>query len=290
MTVFAAPQLPLVSPSDLGSYIESVIGADVDLSVVLPGKDDVGGIENDELVIKGYESLYSEDMDILMSDNDGTVGNPSASLVTPVYGIGSTKRMRSQTPQDNTHLFTAKTMKTVDLPYPSSRPSNGRKSWSTQEDEFIMAYYEKHGAKWREMTRTFAAETLSARSEDALRNRHYRLTAHRDESSSTTSSVYSSSTSVASEHRQERLGWTVAEDELVLKIVSKSEERWSWQQVANLLPGRTAHAVRNRANRLFLERERTHIVNALPLGESSESSESGESKKSMKSRESRESR
>jgi hypothetical protein len=315
MTPFAAPQVPPVSPRDLESYIESMIGADVDLPTMLrdpakpaaaqaddrdgrDGEDGVEGSEDNELLMTGYEILDSEDLDFLVSDRDGCDDNPfantilripgldivsggsdddecgsatSVSLATPVDGGGS-KRTLSQTPppHDQKHVSIAKKLKTVSHSYPSSRPSYERKHWSSQEDECIMGYYEKHGARWRDMARALAAETLSSRSDDALRNRHYRLTAHRDESSSTTSSESSSLTSSASKPRQKRVAWSISEDELILKMVSISDERLSWQRVSELLPGRTAHAIRNRANRLFMERERTHIVNASPLEESGE--------------------
>ena len=306
MVPFAAPRVPSVSPRDLESYIESVIGVDVDLPVMLRDPadsaavqaDDREGSEDNELLMTGYEALDSEDLDFLVSDRDGCDKTPfantilripglnivsgepdddecgsatSVSLVTPVDGVGS-KRTLSQTPppHDQKHVSIAKKLKTVSHSSPSSRLSYERKHWSAQEDECIMVYYEKHGAKWRDMARTLAAETLSSRSDDALRNRHYRLTAHRDESSSTTSSESSSSTSTASKHRPKRVAWSVSEDELISKMVSKFEERFSWQRVAELLPGRTAHAIRNRSNRLFMERERTHLVNAFPLDESGE--------------------
>jgi len=304
MTPFAAPQVPLVSPRDLESYIESMLGADVDLPTMLQdpakpaevqaggndgndGRDGVEGKEDNELLMTGYESLDSEDFDFLVSDRDGCDDNTFAKAVllpglnvvsgesdddecgsatyvrlsTPVDGVGS-KRPLSQTPppHDQKRVSIAKKLKAVSHSSPSPRLSYERKNWSAQEDECIMAYYEKHGAKWRDMARALAAETLSSRSDDALRNRHYRLTAHRDESASTTSSESCSSTSTASNARRKRVAWTVAEDELILKMVSNSDERLSWQRVSKLLSGRTAHAIRNRANRLFMERERTHIL------------------------------
>jgi hypothetical protein len=262
------------------------------------GNDGVEGREDNELQMTGYETLDSDELDFLVSDRDGCEYNPFAKavlllpgldvvsgesgddgcgsaspvgLATPVDGVGS-KRMwsRPPSPHDQKHVSIAKKRKTVSHSSLSSRLSYERKHWSAQEDECIMVYYEKHGAKWRDMARALAAETLSSRSDDALRNRHYRLTAHRDESSSTTSSESCSSTSTASKPRQKRVAWSISEDELILNMVSNSDERLSWQRISELLPGRTAHAIRNRANRLFMERERTHIVNASPLEESEE--------------------
>ena len=306
-----APQVSLVSPRDLESYIESFIGAGVDITMMLrdpagpaavqaDGKGGVEGREEHEPTMTGYETLDSAALDFLASDRDDSDDNPfaktiripgldvasgepdrdecgsatSASLATPVDGVGS-KRMWSQPPlqHDQEHVFIAKKLKTVSPSSPSSPPSPPprlgyeRKCWSAQEDECIMVYYEKHGAKWRDMARVLAAETLSSRSDDALRNRHYRLTAHRDESSSTASSESYSSTSTTSKPLPKRVAWTVAEDELIRKLMSKFEARFSWQRAADLLPGRTAHAIRNRANRLFMESERTRIVKTLPLDE-----------------------
>lgn len=278
---FAAPQVPLVSTRDLELYIEGVIGAGVDIirEPAKPAAVQDGCEEGDE--ITGFETLDSKDLDVLISDLDAYADSPfattcqiqaldaescksgesdddecgatSVSLVTPVDGAGS-KRMLSPTPPPHDQKHNSIDKK--------------RRSFSAQEDECIMVYYEKHGAKWRDMARTLAAETLSSRSEDALRNRHYRLTAHRDESSSTTSTQSSSSTSTASKPLQRRVSWTIAEDELILIMASKFEDRSLWKRIAKFLPGRTTHAIRNRANRLFLERERKQIVNALPLVES----------------------
>lgn len=296
MIQFAAPQSPLLSPRDLESYIESVFGSDVDIQMMLrepatpiavqaDGKEDIEGREDDELVMTGFETLDCEDLDCFISGR-GCYGNPcqktikipgldadldndecdsvtSVSLVTPVDGVGS-KRTLSQTPPPHykKHISIAKKLRSVS----SSRLLQERKLWSAQEDECIMVYYEKHGAKWRDMARTMAAETLSSRSDDALRNRYYRLTAHRDKSPSTTSSESSSSRSTTVHKAcKKRVSWTVAEDELILEMVYKFGDRLLWKQVAELLPGRTSQAIRNRANRLFMERERTDIMNALPL-------------------------
>lgn len=145
-------------------------------------------------------------------------------------------------------------------PVPKKRD---RSVWSRAEDDFVLDYYAEHGPLWREMSKALVAELSYARSDDALRNRYERLTLSRQDCAST-SSESSSKSSTTHTRRPSRAAWTKEEDEKICATVSTwSKGRAGWQELARELPGRTPHAVRNRANRMLLESQRAQIVEGL---------------------------
>ena len=126
--------------------------------------------------------------------------------------------------------------------------------WTPSEDDFVIAYYSVHGPLWREMSLALAAQTSYTRSDDALRNRHDRLTAQR----------HNCLSSSKTRERPPRVPWTSNEDETIGANVQTSNigcaGRAKWRQLAAKLPGRTPHAVRNRANRLAIAKERANAA------------------------------
>ncbi|KAL3908692.1 MAG: hypothetical protein SGPRY_009700 [Prymnesium sp.] len=97
-----------------------------------------------------------------------------------------------------------------------------RKEWTAEEDSFIKKAV-AHNKGWR-----YIATRLPGRSDDAVRNRWKRL---RDPS------------------EKERVTWSPAEDQVILDCVKQFGHKWG--VIAQRLPGRTEHAIRNRHQRLI---------------------------------------
>jgi len=123
-----------------------------------------------------------------------------------------------------------------------------RVPWTAVEDAFVLEFYNLHGGHWRRMAREMVGATKCARSDDALRNRHSRLTSLTSDGASSTSS--SSSDSHPFRLPCVRVPWTTAEDALIVAALVKCHGRVTWTHIARALPGRTPHAIRNRAHRL----------------------------------------
>lgn len=148
---------------------------------------------------------------------------------------------------------------------PSPTPKKrDRSTWNRAEDDFILNYYAEHGPLWREMSSTLAVELSCARSDDALRNRYDRLTTSRQDCASTSSETSSKSSGTQS-GRPPRTAWTKEEDRLICETVRTwADGRAGWQHLSRRLPGRTAHAVRNRASRMLLESRRSELLEEGP--------------------------
>lgn len=148
----------------------------------------------------------------------------------------------------------------------SGRNLAERKEWTAAEDAQIIASVKKHGQRWR----LIAAE-LPGRSDDAVRNRWNRVkdagneTPGREELSVTAGPPaaaphVSARSTVAmaadswsprvalNESRPERVSWSRKEDETIVRLVSEIGNKW--HAIAECLPGRTEHAIRNRFARL----------------------------------------
>ena len=276
-----------VSAHELEAYLEDTFGAHARLAHE-PAAAAPAAASDADGAMTGFEMLDEEDLDMLISSLDEYADAPAAPtvevpgleeasdnegdgssvrLVTPVAEGGAQPRAQTPLPQECKYPSIAKKLKTV----PAAPPTHERRHWSSVEDDLILVYYEKHGAKWRDMARVLATETRCSRSDDALRNRHYRLTAHSDETCSSTSS---DSVPSARKPVPRRVSWSQSEDELILGSLAKIDDRFTWQRLSELLPSRTTHAIRNRASRLFMERERLQLVHASPREASSEASES----------------
>ena len=123
-------------------------------------------------------------------------------------------------------------------------------AWSIEEDAFVVEFYNTHGGKWRKMSRAIKLELGTSRSDDALRNRRYRLVSENDGPIS----VASDSTT-ASRSKPPRSPWTTLEDAVIVQTLKAWHGRITWKAIARKLPGRTPHAIRNRAHRLASEVE-----------------------------------
>ena len=131
---------------------------------------------------------------------------------------------------------------------------NSRKEWLAWEDEAIRGGVEELGTRWRAI-----AARLPGRSDDAVRNRWARLQGQHGGSMSSEASSLSRpavSRPAAGAWRQTREGgeprfrysWTAEEDEVILLGVSECGRRCN--KIAQRLPRRTEHAIRNRWHRL----------------------------------------
>ena len=144
-----------------------------------------------------------------------------------------------------------------------------RREWKPEEDAQIRASVAKHGFKWR-----LVAADVPGRSDDAVRNRWNRIREDDADNAATSSSASANgesgqhkgdpsvspldgppraSRSHARRHppdsdKPERVTWSRFEDETILRSVHDLGHRWN--SIANRLPGRTEHAIRNRYARL----------------------------------------
>lgn len=142
-----------------------------------------------------------------------------------------------------------------------------------------------HGCKWRVI-----AALLPGRSDDAVRNRWNRLReAHQPkpplvEADASSGELSEASLSVGSgkpaprkpsrsssgsfdgeSSKPERVSWSRQEDETIVQSVSEFGHKWG--RIAQRLPGRTEHAIRNRYSRLqsLIEQDRRATLPSLPV-------------------------
>jgi len=158
---------------------------------------------------------------------------------------------------------------------PGSKVTSERREWTAAEDEIIKSNVAAHGCRWRRI-----AELLPGRSDDAVRNRWNRLkesdvTLQDEPQSPATDSCDEQGSDCGSISTQARTGsalgrwsptiaqhdkstncrtekkktWTAAEDALVVDSVKAFGHKWN--KIAEILPGRTDHAIRNRWQRLL---------------------------------------
>lgn len=156
-----------------------------------------------------------------------------------------------------------------------SRNAPERKEWSPGEDEYIKRAVIEQGCRWRQI-----ATMLPGRSDDAVRNRWNRLkaedsaasivkldgaTAVPDATSSPLDAVAKAKPNVppnakarrvdqaapsGREAASPRVSWSRGEDSIIVTSVAELGHRWN--TIAERLPGRTEHAIRNRYHRLTL--------------------------------------
>ena len=129
-----------------------------------------------------------------------------------------------------------------------------RKEWTEWEDETIRQGVQTVGTRWRQI-----AEALPGRSDDAVRNRWARL--HQ----SLCGLKGSPSPRVKRDGGEQRQSWTEEEDTIIIESVRQFGHRWN--RIAERLPRRTEHAIRNRWHRIQMrELEERSIVAAAPVG------------------------
>jgi len=146
-----------------------------------------------------------------------------------------------------------------------------RKEWAADEDEYIIRCVKELGSRWRVI-----ASALPGRTDDAVRNRWNRLQElQRDTSSSDddaggpgpeveamlcdtgvsfeTSDEAPNQAPDLSRISAERTQWSETEDAKIIAAVGELGHKWNL--IADALPGRTEHAIRNRWSRLQMLRK-----------------------------------
>lgn len=155
-----------------------------------------------------------------------------------------------------------------------------RKEWAAEEDKYIIECVLRHGPRWRQI-----ASALPGRTDDAVRNRWNRLQEQMDGEESNLSEAANDPLGLdscfqplmaevgnvgekrrihgvsddsripdyrqfgrSSNHTAERTQWTDVEDALITAGVGELGHKWN--MIAERLPGRTDHAIRNRWSRL----------------------------------------
>ena len=119
-----------------------------------------------------------------------------------------------------------------------AHPKIVRRGWSAEEDHLIVAFVgsgENWPPNWRRLAAIIYERLHFYRSDDAVRNRWKRLQREVKEPKSYKGPY------------ARRIYWTTTEDALILQFVGS---RPSWKTIASMIPGRTAHAIRNRHARL----------------------------------------
>lgn len=124
----------------------------------------------------------------------------------------------------------------------AARPVKGSKAdgtlqkqgWTPEEDATIVRMVQLTGQKW-----SFIACALPGRTDDAVRNRYLRL-------QKKTSSSQCVTNADLADCQATKKGdmWTAEEDARIMEGVRL--HGYKWQQIASVLPGRSANAVRNR--------------------------------------------
>jgi hypothetical protein len=106
---------------------------------------------------------------------------------------------------------------------------------SEATDSLLKLLFEKHGPQWRMFREVMIDELGVCMSSDALRNRWIRICeANRHKP-------------VERREYASRVAWTDEEDSLLLHALAAEH---SWERVAARVPGRGAHACRNRLSRM----------------------------------------
>jgi len=109
-----------------------------------------------------------------------------------------------------------------------------KQGWTPEEDATIVRMVQLTGQKW-----SFIACALPGRTDDAVRNRYLRL-------QKKTSSSQCVTNADLADCQATKKGdmWTAEEDARIMEGVRL--HGYKWQQIASVLPGRSANAVRNR--------------------------------------------
>ena len=124
------------------------------------------------------------------------------------------------------------------------RATSGKQGWTREEDQHILHQVQTSGQKW-----SVIAAMLPGRTDDAVRNRYLRLQKkrqrgryNRDTSAQPNSLGLQDLNDCASVKKGDM--WAAEEDQRIVEGVMRFGQKW--QQISELLPGRSANAVRNR--------------------------------------------
>ena len=134
----------------------------------------------------------------------------------------------------------------------SKDAATNRKEWAAWEDEAIRSGVMTIGTKWRQI----AAE-LPGRSDDAVRNRWARL-----QQSLCGTKLAAPPRVKRAEGAEQRQSWTDEEDEIISSSVREFGHRWN--RIAERLPRRTEHAIRNRWHRIQMREFEERSGSAAP--------------------------
>jgi len=119
--------------------------------------------------------------------------------------------------------------------------AHNRKDWTAAEDAAIRSGVSELGMRWRAI-----AARLPGRSDDAVRNRWARL----QDGGATGPTISTKATSPRQKREgvEQRHSWTAEEDAIIMSSIAEWGRRWN--RIAERLPRRTEHAIRNRWHRL----------------------------------------
>jgi hypothetical protein len=279
------PTLMSLTETDFEEFARDVLAQRDENVLSLPGDADAANAADDaDDAMTGFDELFEEDIDVLAPTPIETSAfelpwlRESADVESePESDVPSELESPLGPPLQPLAVFHP----SAATPEPKHTTASAwvapqrrdRKEWTFAEDEFVLDYFARHGPQWREMSREMAKTMPHSRSDDALRNRHERILAHLHTHDSPSSD--SSDVSSKSNHRPRmsgaggggladrppRASWTPQEDEIICDAVSlQAGGKPGWQALARKLPGRTPHAVRNRANRIVMESERANLT------------------------------
>ena len=127
-----------------------------------------------------------------------------------------------------------------------------RKDWAAWEDEAIRTGVHTIGTRWRQI-----AADLPGRSDDAVRNRWARL-----QHSLSGAKLPALPRVKRVEGVEQRQSWTEEEDEIISSSVRDFGHRWN--RIAERLPRRTEHAIRNRWHRIQMREHEEMQGDAMP--------------------------
>ena len=118
------------------------------------------------------------------------------------------------------------------------RGAHGKQGWTREEDQQILQHVQTTGPKWSSI-----AEALPGRTDDAVRNRYLRLVKKATRKGvgqdGFTQAYLADCASIKNGDM-----WTAEEDAAIMDGVMRIGQKW--QQISDMLPGRSANAVRNR--------------------------------------------
>ena len=115
--------------------------------------------------------------------------------------------------------------------------------WSAAEDELLFQYVHEKGCYWRAIRKL-----MPRRSDDAIRNRFKRLCRDSCQARDHLCEGLSERNNVRVPSCARRY-WKKEEDDIIRQHV-ECKETVSWIDLAEKLPGRTCHAIRNRYHRI----------------------------------------